>query len=63
MGRPMRIAVVLAMTSFLALMLWRVDKGKTAAAPSQPEAGAPSQPEYAITANPYLPIKSLRPIY
>jgi len=55
MQRPITIAVAFAMTSFLALMLWQVNKNATA--------GARPRPEYAVTSNPYLPIKRLGPVY
>ena len=55
MARPIRIAVTLAVTGLLALMLWQLDKKATA--------GASREPGYAVTANPYLPIRSLGPVY
>jgi len=55
MARPIRIAITLAVTGFLALMLWQLDRNATA--------GASREPGYAVTANPYLPIKRLGPVY
>jgi hypothetical protein len=55
MARPIKIAVTLAVTGFLALMLWQLDKNATA--------GVSREPGYAVTANPYLPIRSLGPVY
>jgi hypothetical protein len=58
MLRPITVAIAFAMTSFLALMLWQVDRNATAGS-----AGARPKPEYAVTSNPYLPIKRLGPVY
>jgi hypothetical protein len=48
----------IAMMSFFVLMFWQADMQANAAAVPDP-----LKPEYNAKTNPYLPIRSLEPIY
>jgi hypothetical protein len=53
--RPITIAIVVAITSLLALAFWKVEVKATDT--------VLQMPEYGISANSYLPIHRLRPAY
>ena len=55
MRRSITIAIAVAMTSLLALVVWQVEVKATDT--------ILQKPEYGITANSYLPIQRLRPAY
>jgi hypothetical protein len=55
MRRSITIAIVVAMTSLFALVLWQVDVKATDT--------VLQKPEYGVSANSYLPIQRLRPAY
>jgi hypothetical protein len=50
-------STTVAMMTLLALIFWQVEKTNAAAVPD------PLKPEYNAKTNPYLPIRSLEPIY
>ena len=61
MRRPITIAIAVAITSLLVLMVWEVAidvTGKDAAV-----ATGKAKPGYPLTGNPYLPIHRLEPVY